>query len=140
MRILIVGDDFRLLATRAAVLAKTGASTVCCTASEMMRDLAREHFDLVVLCHSLSDRDAREVTIVAGRWWPQARVLSILSTMEAANYSGEGSDALLPSDPNGLVRQVATLLQKLQNHHIRETVPVLGATASGLKVERRMMA
>jgi hypothetical protein len=28
--VLLAGEDFRLLATRAAVLAKTGASVVCC--------------------------------------------------------------------------------------------------------------
>lgn len=141
MKILIVGDDFRLLATRAAVLAKTGASTVCCSAAEMLRDLEREDFELVVLCHSLSERDTHQVTTTTRRWWPQAQIVMVLSNTESENHPCEECDAVVPPDPNMLLRRVAALLlQKLKNNPTRKTVPVYGARASASKVERRIMA
>ena len=56
LRILLAGSDSRLLATRAAVLSKTGAAVVSRNPIEALKILDRdETFDLVVLCHTLED-------------------------------------------------------------------------------------
>ena len=58
-KILLVGDDLSLLSVRAAVLARTGASTVCCNRREFDRELKNDRFDLVVevLSPSTARRD-----------------------------------------------------------------------------------
>lgn len=57
LKIFLAGNDSRLLATRAAVLARTGASVAYGDARETLDTLDREAFDLVVLCHSLRESD-----------------------------------------------------------------------------------
>jgi len=57
LRILLAGSDSRLLATRAAVLLKTGAVVVYRDTMGTLNILDREAFDLVVLCHTLPEED-----------------------------------------------------------------------------------
>jgi hypothetical protein len=113
IRILLVGEDFRLLATRAAVLARTGASTVCCSPAEMLRDLQRETFELVMMCHSLDQVTAVMVASKARQWWPGAKVLLIRSNFGRPVGSEIDCDAVIESDPGEMVREAATLLREL---------------------------
>ena len=111
IKILLVGEDFRLLATRAAVLARTGVNTVCCSPSEMVRDLRGEAFDLVVMCHSLDEAAASMVAGTARQWWPGGRVLLIRPNFGQPAGAIE-CDGVIDSAPGEMVREAAALMQK----------------------------
>jgi CheY-like chemotaxis protein len=113
-KILLIGDDFRLLATRAALLAKTGASTVCCNPAEVQKDLERESFDVVVLCHSLSEEEARKAAEFAHRRWPEAKVFLIESNVPLdKTFDGVAIDGTISSTPGTLFEQMSAVLQML---------------------------
>ncbi|MEO8737682.1 MAG: hypothetical protein ABI380_14230 [Edaphobacter sp.] len=122
-KILLIGQDFRLLATRAAVLAKTHASIICCNAAEGLKILEGEAFDLVVLCHSLAETQATEVTDAVHRRWPGTRILMVVSDVSIERlYKGIEFDATSSPDPNRLIRRTSELLERLPNHRIEESV------------------
>lgn len=121
-KILLAGNDLRLLSTRAPILAKTKASVVSCNAMEAMTILETEIFDLVVLCHSLTEKQAVEITEVVHRRLPKTRVLMIVS-----DISQERSDGQLAFDetsspyPDDLIRRTSELLTAFPNHRIEES-------------------
>ncbi len=113
-KILLIGDDFRLLATRAALLTKTGASTVCCNPAEMQKGLKGESFDLAVLCHSLSEEDARRVAVLVRQRWPGVKVFLIESSVSLdKTFEGVALDGMISSTPSALVAQTVELLASL---------------------------
>ena len=113
-KILLIGDDFRLLATRAALLTKTGASTVCCNSAEMHKDLERETFDLVVLCHSLSEEAARETVGYVHRRWPEAKIFLVESSvLLGKTFDGVVLDGTISSTPGTLLKQMSAVLATL---------------------------
>jgi hypothetical protein len=113
-KILLIGDDFRLLATRAALLIKTGASTVCCNAAEMQRDLEGESFDLVVLCHSLSEEHAQKAVAFVRQRWPEAKIFLIESSVPLdKTFDGVALDGMVSSTPSTLLAQIRELLAAL---------------------------
>jgi len=122
-KILLAGNDFRLLGTRAAVLGKTGASVVCCSASETREIIKTEKFDLVVLCHTLSDQEADQIIATVRRLWPQARTLQVVfDGARERPYRATELDATSSAEPSRLVRRTMELLQALPKHHvIKET-------------------
>jgi CheY-like chemotaxis protein len=122
-KILLAGNDFRLLATRAAVLAKTTANVVCCNAPEAMTVLEGESFDLVVLCHSLGEKQTTEIANKVRQKLPKVRILMVLS--DAGNdvlYKGTQFDATSSPEPGSLIRRVTELLEKLPNHRLGEPI------------------
>ena len=123
LRILLVGDDFRLLATRAAVLSRTNASTVCCNQREMKQALIGEVFDVVVVCHSLPEQAAADVKAVARLWWPEAKLLLVRSDQGWPAYHEQGFDAVVPADPKGLLHDMTTLLRKLPDPQLEHLAP-----------------
>jgi DNA-binding response OmpR family regulator len=119
--ILLAGNDFRLLGTRAAVLGKTGASVVCCSASETREIIRTEKFDLVVLCHTLSDQEATQIIDTVRRLWPQARTLRVVfDSARERPYKATELDATCSAEPSRLIRRATALLSALPNHHIEE--------------------
>jgi DNA-binding response OmpR family regulator len=124
-KILLAGNDFRLLATRAAVLAKTKANVICCNAPEAMTVLEAESFDLVVLCHSLGEKQAIEITGKVRLKLPKVRILMVIS--DVANdvlYKGVQFDATTSPEPGSLIRHATELLEKLPNHRLGEPISV----------------
>lgn len=122
-KILLTGNDFRLLATRAAVLAKTNASVVCCNAPEAMAVLEQERFDLVVLCHSLEEKQAAEITGKARQKLPKVKILVVISDVgNDALYKDTPFDATSSPEPGSLIRSITELLEKLPNHRLGEPI------------------
>jgi hypothetical protein len=108
-KILLIGKDFGLLSSRAAVLAKTKAAVTCCYPNEVSTLLgSNANMNLVVLCHSLP-ADVRAGIIKDIRVkWPQAQVLQVLTDLYET--SGYDVDAMAESDPPKLIEQVRELL------------------------------
>ena len=120
-KILLVGQDFRLLATRAAVLEKTHASVVCCNMMEALTILDSESFDVVVLCHSLSEAQVSEVADAVHRRWPRTRVLMVVSDVsQERHYRGVEFDATSSAEPKRLIRRTSELLEGVAYQHSEE--------------------
>jgi hypothetical protein len=107
-KILIVGDDFHLLATRAAILSKTGSKVTCCNASEFADHLGNDSFGLVVLCHTLAEDTRDRIVGDTHRRWPNARLLEVASLVQR-RYVRE-VDAETASEPGKLLENACRLL------------------------------
>jgi hypothetical protein len=93
-KILAVGEDFALLATRAALLAKTNASVTCCNSVEFATELNRDRFDLVILCYSLGESVRQTISVDVHLRWPKARVLQITADPFPIPPLGDQVDAV----------------------------------------------
>jgi hypothetical protein len=74
-RILSVGNDPCLLATRAAVLRYTGAEVDSADARSACRVVILRRYDLLILCHSVSMEDASDLKHMCRSYWPESRTL-----------------------------------------------------------------
>jgi hypothetical protein len=109
LRILLAGNDSRLLATRAAVLAKTGASVVYGDARETFDALDREAFDLVVLCHSLLESDVAMIADVVHAKIPDAKILMVAVNRDGMDRHSK-CDAISMPEPTELLARTRELL------------------------------
>jgi DNA-binding NtrC family response regulator len=113
-KILLVGNDFRLLTTRAAVLAHTKASVVCCNAVEVpkiLQGLQGESFGLVILCHSLTGKQTTGIIELIHQKQPGTKILMVMSDLSLDRPPKEAAlDAVISADPGGLVRRTSELL------------------------------
>jgi DNA-binding response OmpR family regulator len=111
-RILLAGSDSRLLATRAAVLSKTGSAVTYHNVMETLEVLDREAFDLVVLCHSLLEDDLAVIVDKVHRKFPGTKVLMVTSDLDRYEIDIDGKvDATSVPEPGRLVERVKELLQ-----------------------------
>ena len=111
-RILLAGSDARLLATRAAVLLKTGAVVIHRDAMGTLNLLDREAFDLVVLCHSLPREDVAVIVDKVHEKNPGAKILMVASALdEYEMYPNTKIDATSIPEPGHLVALAKELLQ-----------------------------
>jgi DNA-binding response OmpR family regulator len=110
LRILLAGSDSRLLATRAAVLLKTGAVVVYRDTMGTLGILDREAFDLVVLCHSLPETDVAEIVDKVHRKIPGTKILMVTSALDGM-YANNKVDATSIPEPGHLVACAIELLQ-----------------------------
>lgn len=112
-KILLVGQDSRLLETRAAVLARLQATVVSRDLAESLEILERETFHLVVLCHSLSEKQAHEITGVIRQRWPTTKILLVASNLSQERFhKGMEVDGTSSPEPDRLIRRTAELLGK----------------------------
>lgn len=110
-RILLAGSDFRLLETRAAVLAKTGAEVISRNTKETLGILDRDAFDLVILCHSLPDTDAAVIVAKTHEKSPGAKILMVTSNLDMYGMRPPGDvDATSLPEPGHLVALANQLL------------------------------
>lgn len=112
LRILLAGSDSRLLATRAAVLLKTGAAVIHRNTRETLNILDREAFDLVVLCHSLPETDVAVIVDKVHQKIPGTKILMVTSDLDGYGmYANSRVDASSIPEPGHLVARVKELLQ-----------------------------
>ncbi|HMF54162.1 MAG TPA: hypothetical protein VK593_07420 [Edaphobacter sp.] len=117
-QILLIGQDTGLLATRAAVLGKTGASVTCCAARAAGSLLQDHDFDIVVLCHTLADAEITEFTAYLHRRWPEAKILKVI-VINSFEPEPQGSDISSSADPGQLFKRTQQLLESLPEHRLR---------------------
>jgi CheY-like chemotaxis protein len=111
-RILLAGSDFRLLETRAAVLAKTGAEVIFRNTKETLGILDQDEFDLVILCHSLPERDAAEIVAKVHEKSPGTRILMVTSRLDMYGMRPDSMvDATSLPEPGQLVALASQLLK-----------------------------
>jgi len=120
-KILLAGQDVRLLETRAAVLRKTGAEVVYCEGSQVCNIVVFEMPDLVVLCHSLSEVEAEAIADKVHECCPKTRVLLVVSQMADERQNGDAKfDATSLPEPRRLVICATELLRRLPYQQVRE--------------------
>src|SRR3954454_23353868 len=113
LRILSVGSDSRLLATRAAVLSKTGAAVVSGNPIEALKILDRdETFDLVVLCHTIERCEMMAIVDKVHQKICGAKILMVTSQVDGYRVSVDGKiDAAIMPEPARLVAVAKEMLQ-----------------------------
>jgi len=121
LKIVLAGQDIRLLETRAEVLRKTGADVVYCVGCQALNIVASEMPDLLVLCHSIAPEEAEAIADRVRTHYPKTRVLLVVSQMiPAGPYQDAKFDAKSLAEPARLVARATELLQALPFHHVRE--------------------
>ena len=115
-RIVLIGEDSSLLATRAEVLKRTGASIACSSGSQAKAVLEEDIFDVVVLCHSLPETISNELVGYVHRRWPEVKILMVVT--ERTMYRAPGVDVTSPADPGRLIELTRQLLESLPNHRL----------------------
>ena len=104
--ILQVGNDSTLRTIRASVLRLTGASVIAVSSDDARGILRREHFDLVVFCHTVSQPEREKISLVARHLYADVRVLDVLP-LSAMNPAPNEAAA----DPARLLAKVTETLQ-----------------------------
>jgi hypothetical protein len=108
--IFVIGENASLLQTRALVLAKTGAATVCSTPAQLPSKMAETTAGLVVLCHTLkADQRALIVENVQTRW-PAARVLQVCQRPNEEPHDSRVDGWAFGGEPATLLRRAKELL------------------------------
>ncbi len=129
-RILLAGSDFRLLETRAAVLAKTGAEVLSRNSRGTLEILDRDAFDLVILCHSLPQPDAALIVAKVHEKRPGTKILMVTSNLDMYGMRPDSDvDATSLPEPGRLVALASQLLNA--NSHRAS----MRATATQVAVE-----
>ena len=113
LRILLAGSDSRLLATRAAVLSRTGAAVIYGNPMEALEILSRgETFDLVVLCHTLEDFDVVAIVDKAHRKITGVKILMVSSELDGYRvHLNSKVDAISTPEPSHLIALAKEMLQ-----------------------------
>jgi CheY-like chemotaxis protein len=111
--ILLVGEDIELLDTRAAVLRKTGAEVECFRSAQAPDSAGLEAFDLIILCHTLGEQEARSIADTAERLSHPPFIL-LLNSLSGPRQerSGIRFDAIAEAVPEVLVRTANELLSR----------------------------
>jgi|UPI000478D7F1 DNA-binding NtrC family response regulator len=104
--ILQIGNDSALRTIRAAVLRLTGASVVAASSHEAMSILRREHFDLLIFCHTVSEQEREEISQEARKLHRDVPVLNVLRFSAIPSALNEAS-----ADPAYLLAKVNETLQ-----------------------------
>jgi hypothetical protein len=109
--ILCVGSDVELLDTRAAVLRSMCADVEWVSTGKALESIAGRPFDLVILCHTVKQDEARQIYDATHRRVATAKVLRLarLSAWVVDNF-GSPADAVTDPSPLALVDCVLELL------------------------------
>jgi len=101
-----------LLATRAAVLLKTGAAVVYRDTMGSLGILDRELFDLVVLCHSLPETDVAVIVDKVHQKTPGTKILMVTSAVDGFGTNVDNHvDATSVPEPARLIARAKELLE-----------------------------
>lgn len=136
--ILSVGHDPVLLSTRNQVLSTAGYRVVGATVAEARRLVSQEQYDIVIVGHTLSAMERRELITEVRRCHPlHTRVLALNRSEQAPDCD---ADAFFTADqgPEALLEAVAGLLGRSpeaenEGHDPGSPFRARGASAGPLK-------
>ncbi|CAN5731209.1 hypothetical protein BH10ACI4_BH10ACI4_10070 [soil metagenome] len=123
LSILAVGRDVRLLATRAAVLRRTGAEVVEASPQLAYDLLIKKTFNVVVLCHTLEVKDVAGLLGVTQSDSGTRVVHIVANSASLPNHGDFTIDHVASALPSALVEKVLQLL-----HGVEQTNPALGSS------------
>lgn len=108
--VLLAGQDLSLLATRAAVLSELSSNIrwgTCCMVQPILRE---EPVRLLLLCHTLTIEERKELVAIAQKRAPDIEVLQLLSSIKLREMEILPGVNTVACDPPNLVRRVQELL------------------------------
>jgi hypothetical protein len=111
LAILLLGEDLRLLATRAAVLRRVDAEVDLGCQQEFSARMMARRYDLLVLCHTLRERDAEAITLQAQQGWPNVQILQIVRERWMEKAQRRGVALISTPEPRRLVERTRALFQ-----------------------------
>jgi hypothetical protein len=121
-KILVVGEDERLLESRSAVLRRTGATVVSHLGGDVQKLVLSELPDLVVLCHSLGADEAELVADGVRECCPATRILLVSSGLGSDRpYKESKFDSISLPEPSQLLKRVVELLLIPPAHSTEKT-------------------
>ncbi len=111
--ILSLGNDYKLLETRAAVLQMTGCDVVSALPRQASRLLSDKRFSLAIFGHTLLDTEAAELALLARRSNPNTKLLLCCFDPRPPAFQ-QLFDAMVESwtGPAALLRAAGQLLAK----------------------------
>jgi hypothetical protein len=110
LAILLIGEDLRLLATRAAVLRRLDAEVDLGRPEEFTAHMTTRRYDLLVLCHTIPGKDAETIMTLAQQSWPHTRILQIVRERWMETPAWHGMVAQSTPEPKWLVERARALL------------------------------
>lgn len=129
--VLSVGTYPELMLSRSLILKRLGCAVVpAASAEEVERLLGSRHFDLVILCHTLEEKERLRAAAAVHHQSPSTNVL-VLSKFEGEHV--DYADAIAESGPLNLVAAIQELLPG-------ETKPVAHASPRALRLVPHMSA
>ncbi len=111
-KVFTIGRDINLLHTRSLVLEQTGAEVYGARLEPALTLLEAQFFDVIVLCHTLSEQETLRVCKLVELFWPLTRLVFIGEL--GRNYlSASRLDAAFPwrLGPDALVGLVRSMLR-----------------------------
>ncbi|HEX4651991.1 MAG TPA: hypothetical protein VH250_10880 [Granulicella sp.] len=109
LAILLIGEDLRLLATRGAVLRRVDAEVDLGRPEELKARMSERHYDLLVLCHTLREKDVESIAELVQRMWPETQILQIVRERWMEKPLRTGIAALSTPEPRRLVQRTREL-------------------------------
>jgi len=115
--VLHVGHDFMLLHTRSLVLRSAGYIVKCeYTVEDAIRHFLSADFDLVLLCHSLSEEERQRFIHRVRERGSSTPVLSVDLSC-TSNTQGTADNPRIGNDPIALLKRLGETLQKDRAAH-----------------------
>ena|SRR5450756_239952 len=115
--ILTVGQDPILLSTRAAVLRTIKADVIAAPSAGAMDLIQHNHFDAVVLCHTLSKAESSEIAEAArDRHEGVCVVQVVIGDASTCAYDEMPVHAVAEANPGDLISKVSDLITQTQIH------------------------
>jgi hypothetical protein len=111
-RVICFSRDERLLETRGWVLDKHFDAAKVSSVAEIENLKNGEAFDLLILCHSLSEDDCRQACAIARRAWPAIKILGLSSEASSPPCLPPISDQVISAldGPQLLLRKATDML------------------------------
>jgi hypothetical protein len=109
LAILLVGEDLRLLATRGAVLRRVDADVDLGRPEELKTLMSERHYDLLVLCHTLREKDVEAITELVQQRWPETQILQVVRERWMEKPLRTGIAAFSTPEPRRLVQRTREL-------------------------------
>jgi len=108
-RILLLGTDFHLLRQRLSALVVIGADAVISGPAELDSHVGGESFNVLVLCHTLSDLERRKAILSAHRRWPTVKILQLADSMISVGSSECVLRDDTPDDPPAIAQRALAM-------------------------------
>lgn len=109
-RVLVVSRDEMLLRTRKMILGAFFDVQTAGTSSEAKALLKAKRFDLIVLCHSLTNDECEQLAALARSQSPRPQVLAMCASSRSSARQWADKQLGVDAGPYGLVKKCAEML------------------------------
>jgi DNA-binding NtrC family response regulator len=109
-RVLVVSRDEMLLRTREMILGAFFAVRGAGRFSEARTLLTNHRFDLIVLCHSLTNDECERLAMIAHEQNPRCQILGMTATSRAGMKTWADKQLGVDAGPYGLLKKCAEMV------------------------------